>query len=44
MLGSKYGEVYEKDHDKKLSSVKEYIKKANHFKKEMIGHRRKFLL
>ena len=41
MLGSKYGEVYEKDHDKKLSSVKEYIKKANHFKKEMIEHKSK---
>ena len=41
MLGSKYGEVYEKDHDKKLSSVKEYIKKANHFKKEMIEHKPK---
>ena len=41
MLGSKYGEVYEKDHDKKLSSVKEYIKKANHFKKEMIEHNSK---
>ena len=41
MLGSKYGEVYEKDHDKKLSSVKEYIKKANHFKKEMVEHKSK---
>ena len=41
MLGSRYGEVYEKYHDKKLSSVKEYIKKANHFKKEMIEHNSK---
>ena len=41
MLGSKYGEVYEEDYDKKLSSVKEYIKKANHFKKEMIEHKSK---
>ena len=41
MLGSKYGEVYEEDYDRKLSSVKEYIKKANHFKKEMIEHKSK---
>ena len=41
MLGSKYIEVYEKDHDKKLISVKEYIKKANHFKKKMIEHKSK---
>ena len=41
MLGLKHGEVYEKDHDKKLSSVKEFIKKANHFKKEMTEHKSK---
>ena len=41
MLGSKYGEVYEEDYDRKLSSVKEYIKKANHFKKEIIEHKSK---
>ena len=41
MLGPKYGEVYKKDHDKKLSSVKEYIKKANHLKKEIIKHKSK---
>ena len=36
ILGSKYGEAYGDDYDRKLRSVKEYIKKANHFKKEMI--------
>ena len=39
--GSKYGEMYEEDYDKKLSSFKEYIKKANHFKKEMTEHKSK---
>ena len=41
ILGSKFGEVHGKDHDKKLSSVKKYIKKANHFKKEVIEHKSK---
>ena len=39
ILGSKYGEAYGDDYDRKLRSVKEYIKKANHFKKEMIGRK-----
>ena len=37
ILGSKYGEAYGDDYDRKLRSVKEYIKKANHFKKEING-------
>ena len=41
LLGSKYGEVYDEDYDRKVSSVKEYIKNANHFKKEMIERKSK---
>ena len=36
ILGSKYEDLYSGNYDRKLSSVKEYIKRANHFKKEMI--------
>ena len=36
ILGSKYEDLYSGNYDRKLSSVKEYIKRVNHFKKEMI--------